>query len=222
MPLNRLWIDDYCVWLQSPEADGRLKRLAERYVARAALDKSDFPKWKLPMIEKCFADMRIVAAAEAAAAQESGTESSSASSSSEGESESEDESGGGEDDGGDGRGTSDDRGAAEEKIDDLHAVAEAPTPVAVPPGAGAGEGKPLPKRKCSSRSCESARKVTTNDTHFFKKRLQAESGSANCMRHVAPHRELMGCYSGTPMARSISRRPCPNPQFSSIHAEFHH
>ena len=146
--LNRLWIDDYCVWLQSPEADGRLKRLAERYaVARAALDKSDFPKWKLPMIEKCFADMRIVAAAEAAAAQESGTESSSASSSFEGESESEDESGGGEDDGGDGRDTSDDRGAAEEKIDDLHTVAEAPTPVAVPPGAGAGEEQAPPQKK---------------------------------------------------------------------------
>ena len=67
--LNRLWIDDYCVWLQTPDVGACLEGLTREYAeARAMLGKSDFPKWKLNMIEKCFADMRIVAAAQAAEA----------------------------------------------------------------------------------------------------------------------------------------------------------
>ena len=157
------------------------------------------------------ADVRIVAAAEAAAAQESGTESSSASSSSEGR-QSEDESGGGEDDGGDGRGTSTTCGWEENRRP--HRDAEAPTPVAVPPGAGPVRSKPLPKRKCSSRSCESARKVTTNDTHFFQKETASRVGFCKLYETRRSTPRVDGLATAAhPMARSISRRPCPTHNF---------
>ena len=65
--LNRLWLDDYCVWLQCGVDDAVLRQFAKEYrVARTSVGKKNFDAtWKLNMIEKCFADMKIVAQAKA-------------------------------------------------------------------------------------------------------------------------------------------------------------
>ena len=87
--LNRLWMDDYCVWLQCSVSDKVLCDFADVYQdAIRTVTKDSFDStWKLNMIEKCYADMKIVAKAKA---EESSEEESSEEESSEEESSEED------------------------------------------------------------------------------------------------------------------------------------
>ena len=91
--LNKLWVDDYCVWLQTGVTDAILLSFAEKYkTMRMNINKDSFDEtWKLNMIEKCYSDMKIVQQAQEKEKEEENgdVESSSSSSSSEEEEEEE-------------------------------------------------------------------------------------------------------------------------------------
>ena len=91
--LNRLWMDDYCVWLQCGVDDAMLAAFAEEYkTARTKVNKNSFDEtWKLNLIEQCFADMKIVAQAKEEEAANSSSEEEESSSSEEEEEEKEEE-----------------------------------------------------------------------------------------------------------------------------------